>query len=152
VLEETLALVVYEMEAQEVSLEREYVSGLPPVPMDREQMKQVFLNLLLNAIQAMEQGGKLKVATALKHPVPGAKRGSFIKISFQDTGRGIPEDVKGKVFEPFYSTKEGGIGLGLSIAQRIVQEHGGEIGLESSPGKGTIFYLTIPYGTQIIEI
>ena len=152
VLEETLALIVYEMEAQEVSLEREYAPGLPPVPMDREQMKQVFLNLLLNAIQAMEQGGKLKVATALKHPVPGTNRGSFAKISFQDTGKGIPEDVKGKVFEPFYSTKEGGIGLGLSIAQRIVEEHGGEIGLESSPGKGTVFYLTIPYGTQIIEI
>ena len=149
VLEETLALIVYEMEAQEVSLEREYAPGLPPVPMDREQMKQVFLNLLLNAIQAMEQGGKLKVATALKHPVPGTNRGSFAKISFQDTGKGIPEDVKGKVFEPFYSTKEGGIGLGLSIAQRIVEEHGGEIGLESSPGKGTVFYLTIPYGTQI---
>ena len=149
VLEETLALIVYEMEAQEVLLEREYAPGLPPVPMDREQMKQVFLNLLLNAIQAMEQGGKLKVATALKHPVPGANRGSFAKISFQDTGKGIPEDVKGKVFEPFYSTKEGGIGLGLSIAQRIVEEHGGEIGLESSPGKGTVFYLTIPYGTQI---
>jgi Amt family ammonium transporter len=149
VLEETLALIVYEMEAQEVSLEREYAPGLPPVPMDREQMKQVFLNLLLNAIQAMEQGGKLKVATALKHPAPGTNRGSFAKISFQDTGKGIPEDVKGKVFEPFYSTKEGGIGLGLSIAQRIVEEHGGEIGLESSPGKGTVFYLTIPYGTQI---
>ncbi len=149
VLEETLALIVYEMEAQEVSLEREYAPGLPPVPMDREQMKQVFLNLLLNAIQAMEQGGKLKVATVLKHPVPGTNRGSFAKISFQDTGKGIPEDVKGKVFEPFYSTKEGGIGLGLSIAQRIVEEHGGEIGLESSPGKGTVFYLTIPYGTQI---
>ena len=149
VLEETLALIVYEMEAQEVSLEKEYAPGLPPVPMDREQMKQVFLNLLLNAIQAMEQGGKLKVATALKHPVPGTNRGSFAKISFQDTGKGIPEDVKGKVFEPFYSTKEGGIGLGLSIAQRIVEEHGGEIGLESSPGKGTVFYLTIPYGTQI---
>ena len=149
VLEETLALIVYEMEAQEVLLEREYAPGLPPVPMDREQMKQVFLNLLLNAIQAMEQGGKLKVATALKHPVPGANRGSFAKISFQDTGKGIPEDVKGKVFEPFYSTKEGGIGLGLSIAQRIVEEHGGEIRLESSPGKGTVFYLTIPYGTQI---
>jgi Amt family ammonium transporter len=144
VLEETLALIVYEMEAQEVSLEREYAPGLPPVPMDREQMKQVFLNLLLNAVQAMEQGGKLKVATALKHPVPGANRGFFAKISFQDTGKGIPGDMKGKVFEPFYSTKEGGIGLGLSIAQRIVEEHGGEIGLESSPGKGTTFYLTLP--------
>ncbi len=144
VLEETLALVLYEMEAQEVSLERDYAPGLPPVPMDREQMKQVFLNLLLNAIQAMEQGGKLKVATSLKNPVPGANKGPFAKISFQDTGSGIREDMKGKVFEPFYSTKEGGIGLGLSIAQRIVEEHGGEIGLESSPGRGTVFYLTLP--------
>ena len=72
-----------------------------------------------------------------------------MEISFQDTGKGIPEDLQPRIFEPFFSTKEEGIGLGLSIAQRIVEEHGGEIRLESRPGKGTVFYLTIPYGTQI---
>jgi Amt family ammonium transporter len=149
VLDETLALVAYEMEAQGVALEKEYAPELPPVPMDREQMKQVFLNILLNAIQAMEEGGQLKVLTALKNHSAGAKNQSVMEISFQDTGRGIPEDMQARVFEPFFSTKEEGIGLGLPIAQRIVEEHGGKIRLESIPGKGTIFYLTIPYGTQI---
>jgi len=149
VLDETFALIAYEMEAQGVSLEKEYAAELVPVPMDREQMKQVFLNLLLNAIQAMEQGGQLKVSATLKNHSPGARSGSFMEISFQDTGKGIPEDMQARIFEPFFSTKEEGIGLGLSIAQRIVEEHGGEIRMESRPGKGTVFYLTIPYGTQI---
>ena len=149
VLDETLALIAYEMEAQGVSLEKAYAAELLPVPMDREQMKQVFLNLLLNAIQAMEQGGQLKVSAALRNHPPGAKNGEFMEISFQDTGKGIPEDLQPRIFEPFFSTKEEGIGLGLPIAQRIVEEHGGEIRLESPPGKGTTFYLTIPYGTQI---
>jgi signal transduction histidine kinase len=149
VLDETLALIAYEVEAQGVSLEKEYAPDLPPVPMDREQMKQVFLNLLLNAIQAMELGGQLKVSAALRDHPPGAKSGSLLEISFQDTGKGIPEDMQDRIFEPFFSTKEEGIGLGLPIAQRIVEEHGGEIAVESKPGKGTIFHIKIPYRTQM---
>ena len=152
VLDETLALVMYEMEAQGVSLEKEYASELPPVPMDREQMKQVFLNLLLNAIQAMEQGGQLKVSAALKNHLPGARSDSFMEIFFQDTGKGIPEDMQARIFEPFFSTKEEGIGLGLPIAQRIVEEHRGEIRLESRPGKGTTFYLTLPLNQAGIDL
>jgi signal transduction histidine kinase len=117
--------------------------------MDREQMKQVFLNLLLNAIQAMEQGGKLKVSAAVRNHSPGGKSGSFLEISFQDTGKGIPEDMQARIFEPFFSTKEEGIGLGLPIAQRIVEEHGGQISVVSKPEQGTIFYITIPYWTQM---
>jgi signal transduction histidine kinase len=152
VLDETLALVMYEMEAQGVSLEKEYASELPPVPMDREQMKQVFLNLLLNAIQAMEQGGQLKVSAALKNLLPGARSDSFMEIFFQDTGKGIPEDMQARIFEPFFSTKEEGIGLGLPIAQRIVEEHRGEIRMESHPGKGTTFYLTLPLNQAGIDL
>jgi len=144
VLEETLALVIYEMEAQGVSLGTEFAPDLPPVPMDREQMKQVFLNLMLNAIQAMEQGGKLKVATTLKRQSADRRDGPLVEIAFQDSGKGIPEEIKGRIFEPFFSTKEEGIGLGLPIAQRIVEEHGGEIRLESTLGKGTTFFLTLP--------
>jgi Amt family ammonium transporter len=144
VLEETLALLVYEMEAQGVSLERIYASDLPPVPMDREQMKQVFLNLLLNAVQAMEPGGELKVYTVLRPYRPGARNGSWLEIGIRDTGPGMSEEIRNKIFEPFFSTKEEGIGLGLPIAQRIVEEHGGEIRVESSPGKGTTFIITLP--------
>jgi len=144
VLEETLALIVYEMEAQGVSLERHYEAEIPPVPMDPEQMKQVFLNLLLNAIQAMDHGGKLMVSTALKHYRYGTWSGLFVEVSIRDSGKGIPENIKGKIFEPFFSTKEEGIGLGLPIARRIVEEHGGQIRMESSLGKGATFYVTIP--------
>ena len=149
VLDETFALIGYEMEAQGVSLEKDYAPEVLLVPMDREQMKQVFLNLLLNAIQAMEQGGKLKVSAAVRNHSPGGKSGSFLEISFQDTGKGIPEDMQARIFEPFFSTKEEGIGLGLPIAQRIVEEHGGQISVVSKPEQGTIFYITIPYWTQM---
>ena len=144
VLEETLALVIYEMEGQGIALGKDFAPDLPPAPMDREQMKQVFLNLILNAIQAMEQGGKIKVFSALKRQKADGREAAFIEIAFQDSGKGIPEEIRGRIFEPFFSTKEEGIGLGLPIAQRIVEEHGGEIRLESTPGKGTTFYITLP--------
>jgi Amt family ammonium transporter len=144
VLEETLALLIYEMEAQGVSLERNYASDLSPVPMDREQMKQVFLNLMLNAAQAMNRGGKLTIHTAVKPQHPGGRNSPFVEIGIRDTGPGMSGDIKAKIFEPFFSTKEEGIGLGLPIAQRIVEEHGGEIRVESSPGEGTTFYITLP--------
>jgi signal transduction histidine kinase len=144
ILEETLALLVYEMEAQKISLERSYAPDLPPVPMDREQMKQVFLNLLLNAIQAMERGGNLKVATRWK-PAPAGDGGrSVAEIAVQDSGPGMAEDIRSRIFEPFFSTKEEGIGLGLPIAQRIVEEHGGKIRVESRVGEGTTFVVTLP--------
>jgi len=144
VLEETIALLIYEIEARAILLEKQYAPKLPPLPMDREQMKQVFLNLLLNAIQAMNQSGKLKVSIAYRHSLPGIQGGPSVEISFQDSGKGIPEELKTRIFEPFFSTKEEGVGLGLPIAQRIIKEHGGEIRLESSLGEGTIVYLTLP--------
>jgi ammonium transporter, Amt family len=144
VIDETLALVKYEMESQGISVERKYAADLPWVPMDREQMKQVFLNLLLNAIQAMDQGGRVTIAASVRNHDSGGPGGSFAEIAFQDSGPGISEDMPGRIFEPFFSTKEEGIGLGLPIAQRIVEEHGGKIRLESKRGKGTTFFITIP--------
>ena len=144
VLEETLALLNHEMEAQGISLEQNYVSDLPPVPMDREQMKQVFLNLMLNATQAMDREGELIISAELKPNPAGGKNRPFLEIAIRDTGPGMPEDIKSKIFEPFFSTKEEGIGLGLPIAQRIVEEHRGEIRVESNPGEGTTFYITLP--------
>ncbi len=145
ILEETLALLVYEMEAQKISLDRSYAPDIPPVPMDREQMKQVFLNLMLNAIQAMERGGHLKVAIRWKSAPSGDGGRSMAEISVQDTGPGMEEDIRSKIFEPFFSTKEEGIGLGLPIAQRIVEEHGGQIQVESRAGEGTTFTVILPF-------
>ena len=145
ILEETLALLVYEMEAQKISLERSYAPDIPLVPMDREQMKQVFLNLMLNAIQAMERGGHLRVAIRWR-PAPSGDGGrSVAEITVQDTGPGMEEDIQRKIFEPFFSTKEEGIGLGLPIARRIVEEHGGEVQVESRAGEGTTFTITLPF-------
>ncbi len=141
ILDETLALLTYEMEAQNVSLERKYSSDFPLVPMDREQMKQVYLNLLLNAVQAMEKGGKLTVSATRKENDTGA---AGVEIAFRDTGPGMSEDVRSKIFEPFFSTKEEGIGLGLPIAQRIVEEHGGKIRVESAAGEGATFIIQLP--------
>jgi Amt family ammonium transporter len=143
-IEETLALVGYEMESQGVQLERVDIFDLPSVPMDREQMKQVLLNLILNALQAMPRGGRLKIQTVLHDPSAEAGGGPAVEIVVQDSGGGIPSEIQSKIFEPFFSTKEEGIGLGLSVAQRIVEDHRGRIRVESTPGKGTTFYVTLP--------
>jgi signal transduction histidine kinase len=144
ILDETLALLVYEMEAQKIAPEKHYAPDLPPVPLDREQMKQVFLNLMLNAIQAMERGGTLKMSTRRAAPLPGKRDRSAAEIAVEDTGPGIPDGLRSKIFEPFFSTKEEGIGLGLPIAQRIVEEHGGDIRVESKEREGTTFVITLP--------
>jgi signal transduction histidine kinase len=136
--------VAYEIESQGVTLVREDASELPAVLIDGEQMKQVFLNLILNAVQAMPQGGQLRIATALKREEVGGSTAPLVEIAIQDTGEGMAEDVKRNIFEPFFSTKEEGIGLGLSIAQRIVEEHRGGIFVDTAPGKGTTFFLRFP--------
>jgi signal transduction histidine kinase len=106
--------------------------------MDREQMKQAILNLLLNAIQAMSGGGDLTLKGQ------NSKDGQWIHIFIQDSGVGIPAEDMNKLFDPFFSTKEGGMGLGLSIAHRIIDQHHGKIEVESAPGEGTLFTIWLP--------
>ncbi len=109
---------------------------LPPVAGDREQLKQAFLNLVLNALQAMPGGGKLTVATAL--------RDGRAAITIADTGQGIPPENLERIFNPFFTTRQEGTGLGLAITHRIIQGHGGRIDVESRPGEGTTFTLLLP--------
>jgi signal transduction histidine kinase len=101
-------------------------------------MKQVILNLLLNAVQAMPKGGRL----AVKGHIPEDDR--WIELLIQDSGVGISGEDIDKLFDPFFSKKEGGIGLGLSIAHRIIDQHHGKIEVESDPGKGTLFTIWLP--------
>jgi len=134
-IHDTLLLVSYELKEQETEIKKE-LGHLPDIMADREQLRQVFLNVILNAMQAMPGGGVLRISTALKD--------NFVRISFQDEGRGIPELIRERLFEPFFTTKEEGIGLGLSITKRIIEDHGGTIEVESREGEGTTLFLLLP--------
>jgi signal transduction histidine kinase/putative methionine-R-sulfoxide reductase with GAF domain len=135
--EETLQLLRPQIERQKISVQKDFRS-LPPVTADKEQMKQVILNLLLNAIQAMPKGGRLSLSGQV------SADDQWVQLSILDSGVGIPPEDMDKLFDPFFSTKEGGVGLGLSIAHRIIDQHYGKIEIESRPEQGTVFKLWLP--------
>jgi signal transduction histidine kinase len=112
------------------------LNPVPEVKADPEQLTQVFTNLILNAIQAMPQGGELRLGTVAAQ--------DKITIEISDTGAGIPEDKLKQIFEPFFSTKEEGMGLGLAITYKIIKDHGGEIMVESRLGQGSVFRIVVP--------
>jgi two-component system NtrC family sensor kinase len=125
-----------ELERARVEVVRQFAPDTPPVLADEGQLRQVLLNLVRNSREAMPDGGRLTVSTrALEREV---------EISVQDTGRGMTETVRERLFEPFFSTKEGGTGLGLSVSQQILQAHGGALFCQSQPGQGTTFVLRLP--------
>jgi two-component system sensor histidine kinase HydH len=122
-----------------VTVQSNLPPGLPVAAIDPDRMTQVFLNLFLNALAAMDQGGVLS-AGVTRHD-----EGS-LRVTVTDTGAGIRKEDIGRVFDPYYTTKPSGTGLGLAIVHRIVEAHGGEIRLESEPGKGTTFTILLPIG------
>ena len=140
-LEESAALVAIQARAKGVDLRTSLPSAPVAVEADGSQLKQVFLNVFLNAVQAMEAGGTLTVE-ALR---AGSGR-PLVRIT--DTGPGIPEEALEKVFDPFFTTKKGGTGLGLSICYTIVKAHGGEIEVRSRLGEGTTVLVTLPAGPR----
>jgi two-component system sensor histidine kinase HydH len=109
---------------------------LPAARVDRNYFKQALLNLILNGMQAMPQGGGLTLEANLS-------RGTMV-VSVTDTGDGIPEDILPRIFDPYFTTKTKGAGLGLPIARRIVEAHGGALTAESKVGQGTCFKITFP--------
>lgn len=138
ILEETLQLLRPQIEKSRISVKKEFYP-LPPMTIDKEQIKQVILNILLNAIQAMPEGGHLILGGRV------SEDGDGVKLWIKDSGVGIPSEMMNKLFDPFFSTKESGMGLGLSIAHRIIDSHHGKIEVESTPGKGTLFTLFLPF-------
>ena len=122
--------------------------GVPRVRADAEQLRQVFLNLAINAIQAMPEGGKLTVATGLRKGRRstsfGAAPAHWVEVRFRDTGSGIPPGELKNLFIPFFTTKEKGTGLGLPISQRIIENHGGTIEVRSRQGVGSTFTVVLP--------
>ncbi|MDD2581062.1 MAG: ATP-binding protein [Desulfuromonadaceae bacterium] len=142
VLIDSLRLVECQTVFQNVTITRQLDSNLPEIMADQNHLKQVFINIFINAGQAMQelqQGDLLIVTTPSDDPAGGV----VIKIS--DSGGGVPEEQLGKLFDPFFTTKgTGGTGLGLSVSYGIVQAHGGTIAAESAPGKGTTFVIRLP--------
>jgi len=114
---------------------------LPPFPVDPEQIKQVFMNLVLNALQATNAGGTVTIATSLLHGPDGHE---YCALEVQDTGEGIPAEHKEEIFDPFFTTKTAGTGLGLFITHQIIREHGGSIDVESIVGQGTRVLARLP--------
>jgi len=114
----------------------------PPVEGDPKQLAQVFLNILLNAVEAMPQGGTLTISSGVK--VNPDSRQEFFQLIIKDTGHGIPEKDRPYLFDPFFTTKTGGTGLGLSIVYSIIQKHNGQIEVESELGKGSSFIVSLP--------
>jgi two-component system NtrC family sensor kinase len=145
---------ILETEAKEKGVEivRDFAGELPKVWIDREQMKQVFMNLILNAIQAMKEGGLIYVFTRPNSKNEAGDPGQFVQVEIRDNGVGIPEENLDHIFDPFFTSKDEGSGLGLSISHQIVQEHGGYVTVESNIGTGTSFFINLPVGKPIRQV
>jgi PAS domain S-box-containing protein len=159
-LEKTLLLVQHRLYQKEIKVIRAFGSPTDMIRADSDQLEQVFLNFFLNAMDAMKRGGELTVGTEIRAGEPlisqlsvnGAQAEEALCISIHDTGEGIkPGDIP-HVFDPFFTTKDHGTGLGLSVVHGIVQEHGGQIEVESELSKGTVFRIYMPLARDTQEV
>jgi signal transduction histidine kinase len=136
-----ILLTSTESKKKQIQVVKNYAEDLPPISVDREQIKQVFLNVLLNAVDATPENGEITVKTR-SFMKPGGE--SYVQIEFTDNGCGIPEEFLEDIFNPFFSTKSKGSGLGLSISHQIIQDHRGYIDVESQVNKGSSFFINLP--------
>jgi two-component system, NtrC family, sensor kinase len=146
VVEETLSLVAHPLKTSQIQVVKQLTEGIPPVRGSANKLQQVFLNLFLNARDAMPTGGMLEVRT-------GSHNGS-VEIEVADTGNGIPREYIHKIFDPFFTTKAGGrgTGLGLSVSYGIIKEHSGKIDVRSTPGRGTSFHVEFPAVRKAVHV
>ncbi|MBW1996321.1 MAG: HAMP domain-containing protein [Deltaproteobacteria bacterium] len=147
-LEETLQFASNQLKLSKVKVVRNFPPNLPPVSGDKQQLTQVFLNLILNAIDAMPDGGTITIETVI------VKEGDYLRIDFTDTGTGIPAHVQSHIFDPFFTTKSQGkgTGLGLPVSLEIIRKHGGDIQVSSQIGKGSTFSVLLPVAKVPAEI
>lgn len=124
-------------DTEHITVESHFADDLPLIQVKPEEIKQVFLNLFRNAVQAMPGGGIIKITTGRRH-------GGFIFLEVSDTGCGVPSGLGDRIFEPFVSTKAQGMGLGLSICRRIIGEHGGTIKIMPTSFPGATFLVSLP--------
>jgi len=141
VAEKIILLVDNEAKKKDIKINREYDKKIPPIMIDKEQIKQVLLNLFLNAIEATSENGIITFETGLIHK---NNHRDYVQIKIHDTGEGISEDDLEQIFTPFFTTKDKGSGLGLSISYKIVEEHMGHIEVKSKVGNGSTFYVYLP--------
>jgi GAF domain-containing protein/CheY-like chemotaxis protein len=146
VLESVLELTNKQLQHSDVTVERDWVEELPVIQTNPDHLKQVFLNLVINAIDAMPTGGRLHISTALGQIQVGSGQQPrpAVCVEFTDTGEGMSPDTQSRIFEPFFTTKESGTGLGLSISYGIIQSYNGEITVASRAGEGTTFTIRLP--------
>jgi len=137
IVEEAVRFFALEIKDRDIVVEQELRSDLPMLHLDRDQMKQAFYNVIKNSFEAMKRRGILHIRTDMDE--------SHVLIRFTDTGGGISAENLSHVFEPYFTTKPSGTGLGLLIVRRIVREHGGELSMESSEGKGLTLTIRLPY-------
>jgi two-component system sporulation sensor kinase C len=152
VLEKSLQLVGHRLYQKEIKLTRSWQADVDTIRADADQLEQVFLNFFLNAMDAMKRGGELSVATEIHAAsewvaaISGTNGGSHevLRVTIRDDGEGIRKEDIPHVFDPFFTTKDYGTGLGLSVVHGIIQEHGGQIEVESELRKGTAFHIMLP--------
>ncbi|HDH06348.1 MAG TPA: HAMP domain-containing protein [Nitrospirae bacterium] len=138
IIRRVLSLSSFNIQNQDIKVYNDLPESLSSVNADRSLMEQVFLNLIMNSVEAMPDGGELRISGGLMN--------GFLEVKIADTGGGIPDNIKSMLFDPFFTTKDKGTGLGLSIAYNIVRAHKGDIGFESINQKGTVFTVRIPTG------
>ena len=137
IVEEAVRFFRPEIQDRDIVVEQELRSDLPLLELDRDQMKQAFYNIIKNSFEAMKRRGILRIRTNMD--------GMHVLVSFTDTGGGMSAENLSRVFEPYFTTKSSGSGLGLLIVRRIVREHGGELAIESTEGKGVTLTIRLPY-------
>ncbi len=137
-IDNIILLVRNQASFRNITIEKRLGDQLPELLIDPDQVQQVFVNIILNAAEAMAKGGRLEVVSQL------SRDGRSIAVAFSDTGPGIPEAHRERIFDPFYTTKEHGTGLGLSISYGIIEQHGGTISVESTVGAGSTFTIQLP--------
>jgi len=147
-LENVIALVRKRLQQGDIEVDLELAPDLPLIVATGDHLKQVFLNMIINALEAMPQGGRLEMATRYITAGDGRTKASadagFVEIEFADTGVGISAEHIHNIFDPFFTTKSKGMGLGLSVSYGIVERHGGQIQVESKVGEGTTFIVRLP--------
>jgi two-component system, NtrC family, nitrogen regulation sensor histidine kinase GlnL len=148
-LDRAVELYADQLDERGIAVVREYARDVPSIHADRDALYRVFVNLIANALDAMRGGGRLIVRsgwTASRDPLPLTRRrsASRVKIEVEDTGDGIEASETNRIFNPFYTTRDHGTGLGLALAHKVVQDHSGVISFRSMPGRGTTFTIVLP--------